>query len=519
MRVQRFDIGTLSSPKETPQGFLIVEGYASRTGIFEYQRADGSIQRELRTDEEVFAPKALKGYEGASLTSNHPSAAVTPFNARRLSVGTVLEPAKKDGNRVKVRMVIKDADAIEGARDGSMRALSTGYAVDLVMTPGVHPEFGRYDAIQTNLEINHLALCPAGRAGPIAKVKMDSVANDAMWAALASGLKGQDLERAQRADAGVMVSSGAMLTTIVEGHQHSVDPSTMENGVGTTSWANAEGEDYGHSHEFVRKSDGSYTIAVNEGHTHELVAESAPTNDASGNNRKGTKMPPASKPEDKTTVKTDDKTGTQPAKPAAAHPNEKNRLDAANELIGRANARADAAETKLKEETARADAADGEAAAWKKKFEDADAERTDVAAVQERDDKIQALEVTLQEQKTKIDELEKPERVTKLVRDRVEIEKKAAPILGHDNFAKMDDQEIMVAVVEKMQSDSMAGKSPDYVRARFDIAVGQHSASARAYAQISSAAKAPVRTDVKSARDTYLETQKTGWKPTTQKGA
>src|ERR1051325_2371414 len=333
MRVQRFDIGTLSSPKKTPQGFLIVEGYASRTGIFEYYRADGTIQRELRTDAEVFAPKALKGYEGASLTSNHPAVAGDPYKAKRLSVRTVLEPAKQGGDRVKVRMVIKDAQAIADAESGKMRALSTGYAVDLVMQPGVHPVFGRYDAIQTNLEINHLALCEAGRAGPIAKVKMDSAAQEAMWASLASGLRGPDRTRAMRADAGVMVAAGALLTSVVEGHQHSLDPASMENGVGTTSWANAEGEEYGHSHEFVRATDGSYTIALNEGHSHTVLASgdtsAATTNDASGNNHKGSRMPPE-KTEEKKTDKTD-KTGAQPttAKPKV-HPNEQNRPDAAN---------------------------------------------------------------------------------------------------------------------------------------------------------------------------------------------
>src|SRR4026207_69959 len=52
-RAIRFDIGMLRSPKVTPQGFLKVDGSASRPGVFLYQNPDGSERRELRLPEEV----------------------------------------------------------------------------------------------------------------------------------------------------------------------------------------------------------------------------------------------------------------------------------------------------------------------------------------------------------------------------------------------------------------------------------------------------------------------------------
>ena len=36
----------------------------TRVGIFEYRRPDGSIRRELRLPEEVFAPESLASYKG-----------------------------------------------------------------------------------------------------------------------------------------------------------------------------------------------------------------------------------------------------------------------------------------------------------------------------------------------------------------------------------------------------------------------------------------------------------------------
>lgn len=177
MREFRTDIGSLKPAKKTPQGFLKVEGYASRTGIFEYRNRDGSIRRELRESNEVFRDDALSAFEGASVTDGHPSAElVTPENARQLTVGTVIEPARRDGSLVRTTMVVNDAAMIAKMKHGK-RALSVGYEVDYEKTPGTHPEFGRYDGIQRNLRINHLAIVDAGRAGPEACMRLDSGAD------------------------------------------------------------------------------------------------------------------------------------------------------------------------------------------------------------------------------------------------------------------------------------------------------------------------------------------------------
>lgn len=59
-----------------------------------------------------------------------------------------------------------------------------------------------------------------------------------------------------------------MLTTLVDGHQHILDDQGQG---GDTSWARSEGDEYGHSHPWVRTLDGNLTIGASEGHTHDLI--------------------------------------------------------------------------------------------------------------------------------------------------------------------------------------------------------------------------------------------------------
>lgn len=173
MRVTRYDIGALRSPRVTPQGFLEFDGYASRTGVFEYRDATGGIRRELRLPDEVFAPATMAGFRSAPVTDDHPSEGrVTADNAKQVSVGMVLEPAARDGDMVRVTGTVTDAATIQKMRAGKAQ-LSVGYEVDLDDTSGVHPEYGRYDAIQRSIRPNHLAIVSTGRAGPEARVRMD----------------------------------------------------------------------------------------------------------------------------------------------------------------------------------------------------------------------------------------------------------------------------------------------------------------------------------------------------------
>lgn len=173
-QVLRFDEINLDQLKltETPEGFL--EGYAiaTRTGVFSYRRADGSIQKELRTDEEVFNQDAIDSFKMKPITNNHPEDMVNIDNASELSVGMTGQDIKKIDNYLAPFIKITDKKAVQDAKSGK-RGLSFGYKVTLVKKDGVF-KGERYDYVQTNIRGNHLALVYEGRAGEKAKLRLDS---------------------------------------------------------------------------------------------------------------------------------------------------------------------------------------------------------------------------------------------------------------------------------------------------------------------------------------------------------
>lgn len=174
--ITRRDRAQLRAPRRTPAGMLLVDAYAARVGVQDYADGAGGTRRELRLPEEVFAEKAMAGYLGATMTNDHPAAAVTPVTWKDKAVGTVLS-ARRDGDHVLVTMVISDAEAIADVEAGK-RELSAGYGLTVEDAPGTHADFGAYDAIQRGIEINHLALVDAGRCGASCALRADAGAAD-----------------------------------------------------------------------------------------------------------------------------------------------------------------------------------------------------------------------------------------------------------------------------------------------------------------------------------------------------
>lgn len=172
MAVRRYDVGTLEPPKELSGGRLRADGYPTRAGIFVYRNPDGTERRELRTPEEVFSADSLETLKAAPVTDDHPPALLTAENAKEYARGTVGEDVRRDGDHVRSRVTVFDAELIAKMRQGK-RQLSCGYDCDLDRTPG---EWNgqRYDAVQKNIVYNHLAIVEVGRAGPSASVRMDA---------------------------------------------------------------------------------------------------------------------------------------------------------------------------------------------------------------------------------------------------------------------------------------------------------------------------------------------------------
>lgn len=170
--VQRYDFAQFSATK-TDEGFLVDSPIVARTGIQEYLKADGTMRRELRLPEEVFNEDALATLRAKPITVDHPkSGRVTGKDAHRVAVGTMLSAGRQDGEGLRTDIVIHSPDAI-----GDRRELSLGYTAVLDETPGEHPQYGRYDAIQRNIRVNHLSVVKKGRAG-VARLNLDSTDED-----------------------------------------------------------------------------------------------------------------------------------------------------------------------------------------------------------------------------------------------------------------------------------------------------------------------------------------------------
>lgn len=165
----RFDSIPLEKAHYTEEGYLVDTPILTSVGIFEYQNPDGSIRRELRLPEHVFKPESLASYEGKPIIVTHDAGKVDKNNVSRESVGTVLSKGFQDGNDVRAKIVVHDTNELKRC---GLKELSLGYSLDLIEEQG---EWNgqHYDAIQTNIVINHLALVANARAGEQARLNID----------------------------------------------------------------------------------------------------------------------------------------------------------------------------------------------------------------------------------------------------------------------------------------------------------------------------------------------------------
>lgn len=451
--------GTLRKPRITSQGFLRADGYAARAGIYEYRR-DGKLVRELRPLEEVQDPESLASYDAAPVTIEHPVRSdgepveVTAENVREYEVGTVAGAGRADGDQVATDVVVKDKRAIKLVRDGKQE-LSPGHRIVLDETPGEDRRYaypgnptGRYDAVQRQIRVNHLAIVDHARGGSQIRLRMDSVAVD------------------QRAD------SAAKMTSAVDGHQHLVDCYDWQGiarSSGETSWAVSTGAEHGHSHAWIKDSFGNITIGESEGHTHALLDDSAVLDP-------GVYDPIAPRVD------------TQFDRSGTGH--ESGRMDK-DEQIRSLKEQLAAAEAKLAPaaEAARKDATRADAAEAKAKT--LETENTDLRA------QIAAAAVTVEteaikREKVRADGLEaelrgRDARFDAALQERVELERTAAVVMPDLNMRGLPDRQIIATVVKRLDANQDTGTSVSdaYLRGRFDSLIELHRRNARSLERVS----------------------------------
>lgn len=194
--VQRFDTARVKA-RFDENGFLVDTPIVARIGAQTYQTPNGS-RIEFRPASEVFDAESLESYRGKPITLGHKM--VNAKNAKDLVVGSCAGAGKRDHEGVGViaPVTVYDEHSISQAKKKIAAELSVGYSsvdveragwgnnvtgeyyfldelpddFDAIKQDSVE-DWVKFDALQTHIRVNHIALVFRGRAG-IAKLNLDS---------------------------------------------------------------------------------------------------------------------------------------------------------------------------------------------------------------------------------------------------------------------------------------------------------------------------------------------------------
>lgn len=175
------DAAPIAGTRRTADGYLVADVRTARTGLQDYAghevgKPDVPVVKVYRPADQVFARDSLGSYAHKPVTNSHPTEAVTAANWRDVAVGQIGDEVARDGEFVRIPLVVMDAAAIT-AIEGGKRELSAGYTCDLAFEDGVTPDGQPYQAVQRNIRINHVAIVQHGRAGSQARI------GDGAWGA------------------------------------------------------------------------------------------------------------------------------------------------------------------------------------------------------------------------------------------------------------------------------------------------------------------------------------------------
>ncbi len=215
------DSVSLGDARVTDDGYLEANARTARTGIQKYLgsevgRDDLPVVNVYRDQAEVFSLRSLETFSKLPVTLGHPQVMVDASNWREHAVGISGDDVLRDGEYLKIGLKITDAAAVAAIK-GGMRELSVGYTTHLDWVEGVAPDGTPYQARQTQIRANHIAIVAAGRAGSEVRIG-DGAVN---WGAspLADAHPAITEERPTMADTRKVVMDGLTIETTEQGAQ------------------------------------------------------------------------------------------------------------------------------------------------------------------------------------------------------------------------------------------------------------------------------------------------------------
>jgi hypothetical protein len=170
----RHDSATdLVEVRRTPEGYLDGRSRVTRAGVLLYRNPDGSLRRELRHPEDVFAADSLASLRMIPITVQHPpvpGGLLTAETTGSFQVGFTGESVAQDGDYVNAAVKITAKPGVV-AVDQGLDQISLGYSYVRDYTPGVY-RGEEYDCRQLDIRYNHGALVRHGRAGPEVRLQV-----------------------------------------------------------------------------------------------------------------------------------------------------------------------------------------------------------------------------------------------------------------------------------------------------------------------------------------------------------
>lgn len=175
MITQRFDSVPIREPiVDKMTGFLHVKRVPiAQVMVQPYLKADGSIDHEAKLPNEILSDSTVASANNKPVTDNHPGELVNKNNSKEYIRGLTDSNAHVEGNMLYNDITITDSDLIDKIVNQGKRELSIGFQAEIVPQSG-ELNGVKYDSVQKNIRINHVAVVERGRAGHKVRLLGDS---------------------------------------------------------------------------------------------------------------------------------------------------------------------------------------------------------------------------------------------------------------------------------------------------------------------------------------------------------